>query len=411
MGKSWLMCVLLGAMAWGQAQPGTPPAAKPSQAPAPRGAAGQQAATAPADPAESVPLTAAVLTIKGVCKPKPAAAKAGTAPAKPAAKTAPAECTTVITRAEFEKLANSLSPRVTPQFKKQLATGYPNLLAFAQAAHKEGLDKTARFKTLMEFYRLQVLGNELKREVSEDAAKISDADIESYYQTNLATYQQFNLDRVFVPHFQHEAEAKTETEKDENDKGEKDEKSADQQKVKAQPQPKSTEQDEAKLADTLRTRALAGEDFTKLQKDAYDAAGMKIEVPTINLPSVRRNALPPGQVAVFELKEGEVSQVISDSGGHYIYRVKAIEQMPLNDQLKNEIHNMLQGQKQRAGLDKYQNSYSVVTNEEYFGPPTPAGRPGAPPMRMPPNMKMPTQGAPPAQPPAQPQAQPPAKPN
>jgi hypothetical protein len=140
---------------------------------------------------------------------------------------------------------------------------------------------------------------------------------------------------------------------------------------------------------------------------------MKMDAPSINLPKVRRNGLPPSQNVVFDLKEGEVSQVITDTGGHYIYRVKAIEQMPLDDTLKNEIHGMLQGQRQRAGMEKYQNSYTVVTNEEYFGPPTPPGapgaRPGAPPMRMPPN-RTPMQAAPGAQPQAQPQTPPPAQP-
>jgi hypothetical protein len=143
----------------------------------------------------------------------------------------------------------------------------------------------------------------------------------------------------------------------------------------------------------------------KLQKEAYDAAAMKMDAPPINLPKVRRNGLPPGQVAVFDLKEGEVSQVISDPGGHYIYKVKAIVQMPLDDQLKNEIHGMLQGQRQRDEMDKYQKSYTVQTNEEYFGPPAPAG----PPQRMAPNRAPQTQ-TPMTHPLAPPQTPTPAQP-
>jgi len=406
------MCVLMGALAWGQAQPGAAPPAHPVQAP------GNSAAKAPATPdtADSVPKDAIVLTIEGVCTPqaRPAAAKtapekAGAAPAKPAAKAAPAHCKTKITRAEFEQLESALSPRVTPQLKKQLESAYPGILAFAAAAHKEGLDKGERFDTLMKFYRAQVLSNELKRTITEDASKISDEDVNKYYQEHLTAYQQFNLDRVFVPHFQKPASEAKGAEKDEkDDKDDKDEKvtpEGQQQKAKAE-----QEQEEAKLAETLHTRAAGGEDFVKLQKDAYDAAGMKMDPPSINLPKVRRNALPPGQASVFELKEGEISQVIGDTGGHYIYRVKAIEEMPLDDPLKNEIHGMLQGQRQRDGLDKYQKSFTVVPNEAYFGPSTPAGMPpGAPPMR---NMPMPVPRKPAASanPPAQSQTPPPAQP-
>src|ERR1700686_2277315 len=117
MRKSWLLCVLLGALAWGQAAPGTPPQAQPMQAPA-----------APPDMSASVPADAAVITVIGVCPaaPKAAASKATgakseAAPKTPAAKTSAADCKTVITKAEFEKLANGVSPNITPQLKKQLA--------------------------------------------------------------------------------------------------------------------------------------------------------------------------------------------------------------------------------------------------------------------------------------------------
>jgi hypothetical protein len=410
MRRSWLMCVLLGGLAWGQAQPGGPPPAQPGRG----NMGGPQAAAAMPDSAESVPATAAVLTITGVCKPqpRPAPAKAGAAPAKPAAKTAPADCKTVVTRAEFEKLVDSISTHPNPQLRRQLATAYPGILAFAQAAQKQGLDKTPRFETEMKFARLQILGKELRDQIAENAAKISDEDVDSYYQAHLATYQEFNVDRVFVPHFRPAAaEAKVELkdEKEGKEKDAKDEKDAkltpeQQQKAKA-----DTEQEEAKLAESLRTQAAAGEDFAKLQKQAYDAAGMKMDAPPVNLPKVRRNGLPPGQAAVFDLKEGEVSQVITDSGGHYVYKVKAIVQMPLDDQLKNEIHSMLQGQRQREEMDKYQKSYTVETNEAYFGPPAPAG----PTQRMLPN-RVPQPQTPMTHPQAQPQtptpAQPPAAP-
>jgi hypothetical protein len=411
MGKRSLMCVLLGTLAWGQAQPSAAPPAHPGNTAAPQVSA--MRAAAPPDTSDSVAMNAPVLTIQGVCKPqpKPAAAKAGAAPAKPAAKTTPTACKTVITRAEFEKLESYISPKASPQLKRQLQSSYPSALAFAQAAHQQGLDKGERFEALMKLQRIQLLSSELRRKINDDATNLSDTDVDEYYQKNLASYQQFNLDRVFVPHFrQPEAEAKPDL-KDEAK--EKDEKSADKKETKAEEEEARkarTEQAEAKLADDLRTRAVAGEDFTKLQKEAYDAAGMKLDVPNINLPKVRRNALPPGQASVFELKEGEVSQVISDSGGHYIYRVKAIEQMPLDDTLKNEIKGMLTGQKQRAGMEKYQNSYTVESNEAYFGPPAPAGRPGAPPMRMPPNMKMPPAAQTPAHPQAPAPTQPPAAP-
>jgi hypothetical protein len=175
------------------------------------------------------------------------------------------------------------------------------------------------------------------------------------------------------------------------------------------------------LADTLRARAAAGEDFTKLQKEAFEAAGTKVENPTVSLPSVRRTGLPPTQAAVFDLKAGEVSQVISDNGGHYVYKVISKEVLPLDDKVKAEIHNKLKSERMKEQMDKYTNSFQAVPNETYFGPPGPSGPMGpgmrqAPPPHMPhPQMAPPPtqpQNAPPANPSAQPQAQEPnSKPN
>ena len=122
-----------------------------------------------------------------------------------------------------------------------------------------------------------------------------------------------------------------------------------------------------KLAESLRARAAAGEDIAKLQKEAFDAAGMKIESPTVNLPNVRRTGLPPAHAAVFELKPGEVSQVISDSGGHYIYKVNSKDHMTL-DQAKNEIHSKLQNERTREMMEKVNNSFKVETNEAVLWP-------------------------------------------
>src|ERR1700740_1041056 len=152
MRKSWSMCVLLGALAWGQV---APPAPSPQAGQTPGGnTAAAQAPAAPVDTSASVPPDAPVLTIKGVCSTasKTISAKTAsdktTAPASKhsaesaASKTPAADCKTVITKAEFEKIANGLSPNMTPQLKHQLATVLPRLMALSQATEIKDLEKT-----------------------------------------------------------------------------------------------------------------------------------------------------------------------------------------------------------------------------------------------------------------------------
>jgi len=394
MRKSWLLCVLLGTLAWGQAAPSTPP----PQAPPPSGA-GTQAPGGSQDTAASVPANAAVLTIDGVCEPQAKAATAKGTAAKPATatKAAVAGCKTVITKAQFEELANNLAPNITPQMKKQLAGVLPRLMAMSNEAKKQGLDNTPQFKERVKFNRMQILAQQLQQKLQEQAANIPDAEIAKYYKEHADAFEQYNLERLFVPRTrQPEAESKEEAEKETkpNEQEQKDKEAAEKAKQE------EGEKAMAKLAEDLRTRAAAGEDFVKLQKEAFDAAGMKIESPTVSLPNIRRTGLPPAHGAVFELKPGDVSQVISDSGGHYIYKLTNRSEMTL-EQAKSEIHGKLQNDRMRERMDKLNDSFKVETNEAYFGPgganamsPRPMrSRPGMPPAGAP-------QNPPPAQPPA-----------
>lgn len=390
MRKSWLMCVLMGALAWGQAAPGTPPPGG-AQAPAPAKPA------APPDLSASVAPTAAVITVNGVCPAQPkSTAAAGTA-AKTAAAAKPADCKTVITRAEFEKLANGVAPNMTPQLKKQLASILPRLIAMSSAAKKQGLDKTSQFEETVKFAKMQILTQELQRKIQEDAGKVPPADVEDYYKKNPEAFEQYNLDRLFVPRAkQPEPDKDDEAKEEKNEK--QDEKLTDEQKKAKESEEKAKadakeaadkakqeagEVEMTKLAETLRERAAKGEDLVKLQKEAFDAAGMKIESPTVNLPKVRRTGLPPAHAAAFDLKVGDVSQIISDTGGHYIYKMNSKEQLPL-DQVKDEIHSKLQNERQKKAMDDLNGSFKVDTNEAYFGPPAPGGMPGGgpPPPRM-----------------------------
>ena len=353
MRTSWLVCVFMGTLAWGQAAQSAPPA---------------QSAQAP-DTSASVPNDAAVLTITGVCDSK----------AQSQAASNSSDCKTIITKAEFEKLMNALGANA--QQKKQLAGVLPRVIAMANEAKKRGMDQTEQYKETIEYVKMQVLSQQLQRKLQEAAADISDADMEKYYKDNPDAFEQYNVDRIFVPRTkQIEAEA---------DDDEKDgQVTADQKKAKEgaeEAKKQENEQAMTKLAESLRARAAAGEDITKLQKEAFEKAGMKIESPTVNLPSVRRNGVPQAHTAIFDLKPGEVSQVISDAGGHYIYKMNSKTTMSF-EQAKSEIRGRLQNDRMRESTEKLNASFSSTANEAYFGPggvgPTP-----------PPRMPMPRPGA------------------
>ncbi len=405
----WLLCVLLGALAWAQAaqEAGVKPAgeanapATPAQsAPAAATPAVQNGARTTQEPGENeaeakpilkeVGMDDVVLTIKGVC-PATGATASKTA-AKPAAKK-PA-CETKVTRAQFEKIANGLSANVTPQLRRQLEQALPRFIAMSEIAKKKGLQNDPRVIETLKIAKMQILTQELQRTAQEQADKIPQSEVEKYYKDNPEAYEQFSLDRLFIPRYK-TVQAEAREEDNDERKNEKDltpeqqKEKEDQQKAKETAEKKKQEEGEQelnKLADTLRERAAADEDFVKLQKEAFEAAGTKVENPTVNLPKVRRTGLPPAHAAVFDLKVNQVSQVISDNGGHYIYKIVSKEELPL-EQVQSEIHNKLKSEKLKETMDAYTNSFSVETNENYFGAPPPVrmrpgmmgGRPGMPP--------------------------------
>jgi len=406
MRKSWLLCVLLGALAWGQAQPETKPETKPaapSQAPGAETKPEAKPAAADAKPAkDELPPTAVVLTIVGVCPPAPKPA----AGAKPAGAKKPADCMTQITRAQFEKIEHGISFNPTPQLERQLESALPRFMAMSEAAKKKGMENTDYYRENLKMAKMQILTNALQHAVQEQADKVPQSEIDEYYKKNPEAYEQFSLDRLFIPRH------KTVSAEEQKEEAKEAELTEEQQKTKeADEKAKQEKSDEelTKLADTLRARAAAGEDFIKLQKEAFEAAGSKVENPNVNLPKVRRTGLPPAHVAVFDLKANEVSAVISDAGGHYIYKVVSKEVLPL-DQVSMEIHNKLKSEHLKEMMDKYTTSFTAVPNEKYFGaapapgPQRPHGAraPMAPPPAAPKAQPQGAQAAPPAAQPASP---------
>ncbi|MGH9530013.1 MAG: hypothetical protein ACRD2S_08875, partial [Terriglobales bacterium] len=101
-----LFVLLLATLAVGQENSSTPAAPAP-----PKVTSSSHTKTAKAGMAANP----AVITIKGVCE-------ASAAERTPATKSAGPECKTVVTRAEFEKLVDTL--KVPPQAEKQFATQY-----------------------------------------------------------------------------------------------------------------------------------------------------------------------------------------------------------------------------------------------------------------------------------------------
>jgi hypothetical protein len=358
-----LVCLALVAMVCAQTPQPPSPMAPAGTAP---GAAPQaNAPDAPEPP--KVNADDPVITIKGFCADSTLKGDA---------------CKTVITKAEFEKLADSIQPGMAAPMRRQFATRYSQVLTMSSEAEKRGLDKTPHFEDSLRLARMQILAQELTKALQTDANNVSDQDVQDYYQKNVANYEQATFVKIFVPHTKRvippPAPAKTAA---------KDGSSTAAAKLAAK-QLSPEEQEKAgaeamkKEASLLRERLVKGEDPDKLEKAAFTAAGLPGNPPPTKMEKVRRTSLPASQQSAMELKVDEVSQVISDASGNYIYKLVSKETLPV-DSVKTEIHNQLSAQRYRETMQHFQSGAEL--NDAYFGsargpgmPMPPRGNPGAP---------------------------------
>jgi hypothetical protein len=329
-----IVCLLLAAMSWGQAaSPTSTPAPQQSgAAPAGNAAGGQEPEAAKVAP------DAPVITINGLCDNPPAD------------KAADANCKTVITRAEFEQLLDAVQPNMPPRVRRQFATRYSSALVMAQKAHEMNLDQGQKFEDRMKLARVQILAQSFNQAVQEKAGQISDQDIEDYYHSKSADYEEADLQRIFVPRSQQLPASKVKLSAAAEKKRQKD-----------------AEDVMEKEATKLRARAVAGEDFAKLEGEAYVLAAVKGKAPSTKMGKTRRSGLPPAQASVMDLKAGEISPVLSDQSGYFIYKAGAKDVEPL-DKVKEEIRGTMRTQRLQEQMTATQQAATPTLDESYYGP-------------------------------------------
>jgi len=288
----------------------------------------------------NLPPDTPVITIQGLCE-KPAGSSA-----------TPSDCKTVITRAEFERVVNAVQPNLPKNSLKQFAGRYVMALVVAQKAQEQGLDQSPEFQELMTLSRLQILDRLVSEQMQRESGKVTDSEIEDFYRHHQADFKTVSYDKLYVP-----KEKQLEGQPADPD---------------LQKKRQASENEMREEADKLRARAAAGEDFSKLQQDAFDFAGLKTKAPNTHVNGVSKTAAPSSEAPVFDLKKGEVSQVVSTGQGFMIYKVDDVQDRQLAD-VRGEIARRLQGDKMKAASDQLQKSASDSTtfDEGYFATPAP----------------------------------------
>jgi hypothetical protein len=276
-----------------------------------------------------------VVTAKGPCP-------------KPAGKAAPkAECKVTLGREEFESLVNSLNPDMVKGERRVLAAAYGKALALSLEATRRGLDRDPRVQAQLRYNRLILLANAMSKELYKDAMASPEEDAEKYYAAHKSLFERFTFDRIYIP-FERQA-------------------ASPEQGSVAAPSAEGNEvqQKEMKeLAERMYARALAGEDFDKLQKEAFKIAGIGTEA-NIKVEDLRRGDLSEVQNVIFDLQPGKISSLLTDNSGYFIYKLVSRTAPPF-ETVKPQVTVRMQNDKSASGIQQIEKMSEAQVNSAYF---------------------------------------------
>lgn len=273
-----------------------------------------------------VPPDASVVTIDGVCD------RSQTSKTK--------DCKTVITRAEMEGIIDVFLPGTSQALRRQFAINYARLIAATAVAQQKHLEKDPevirQVQTQEKVARMQVLAHALYQQIQKEAEDVPTSDIQKYYEDHLSGFDEGEVLRLSLPRV-----APT-----------KDGRPLDESAIKAK-------------ADELRERAVAGEDFEQLQRDAYTSFGIIGTAPPTKLNMVRRTNLPPDEGKVFDLQAGEVSPVLDSLGSLVVLKLVSKQSVPAAD-AEVEIKSLLQRARMQQELETATKTVKAQFNLQYL---------------------------------------------
>jgi len=288
-------------------------------------------APAPLPLTTTLPRNYPVITVQGVC---------------PATKAKPkSSCPIVVTRAEFEELVDALDPKMLKRDRHDLARNYGQLLALSQEAMRKGMDRQPRVEALLRYARVSALASAALKDIYHEKLAASPEEQEKYYQSHRANFEVHSFQRIFIPkEKQGPAIASLED--------------------AANGDNPSSEAAMKSLADSVHARAVAGEDFTALQKEVFAQAGIKTE-PNVNLENVGIGSLPKSQDEIFTLAPGKVSSLLTDNTGYYLYKLVS-RRSPAFESIREQVQVSMQNQGTSDAVAQIQKLAQATVNEDYF---------------------------------------------
>jgi peptidyl-prolyl cis-trans isomerase C len=221
---------------------------------------------------------------------------------------------TGFTMGQFRALYTALPPNLQQmaiENRKEFLNEYSMMRELTRIAEEKKLDRDGPYKEALAFSRMMVLMQAALLDSNRSVA-VDDRAIEKRYTANREKYRQVRIKAIRIAFVPDEAKAKAK-------------------------------------AEQLVAEARRGADFVKLVRDnsADDASRAKDGDFGVVRLSDSNDAV---RLAVFALKQGEVSDPVRQQNGFYIFRAEEIGYRPLSE-IRGDIFAELQAEGHKAWLD------------------------------------------------------------
>ena len=275
--------------------------------------------------AENVPPATPVVTLEGVCSER----------------TAKGPCKTVITRDDLDKFVGAFAPQASEAMRSRMAVQYARALALASLAEQQGFDKNPavakEIEAQLKMVRMRILSTFFMQNLQRQPWTTPDVEIQAYYQQHKAQYEQALVRRLSVP-----LAVPTESGRP-----------LDREAVRTE-------------MEALHKRAVAGENLNQLQLDAYKDLHIQATPPPLNVVPLRRSGLQGDERKAFDLKPGEISEVLDSAAAVVFFKLESKEVMPI-ESIRPEVEAAMRGSRTQNQLSKLTKKINAQFNLEYLG--------------------------------------------
>jgi parvulin-like peptidyl-prolyl isomerase len=251
------------------------------------------------------------------------------------------------TKADMDSLIGSLTPQAQqaiatqPQAKQKLGDQYALIVMLSQQAESRHLDQTPEFAHKLAFQKQQLEAQTVLEQINQQA-KITPEEIQQYYTTHAADYDEITV-RQIVVRKKVEPQAGT---------------------GNAQPSTGLAPEEAKARAAAIRKELMAGTDIKKVMEDFKAPTDVIIEAEP---RKTRRGAMRPEMEKVaFALKDGEVSDPIDVPQALIFFQVTGHSHAELKA-VTPDIEKSLRQQKIDSALAEVKKNSNLWMDEKYFG--------------------------------------------